>query len=461
MATQDRPLTTGAAPEAEGFQLGSVVDTIAKQIFSFAPLWWWMAMSVSSLLLVLFLLTIGIIIFGGTGHWGLSNPTVWGMGIVNLIFWIGIGHAGTFISAFLLLLRQKWRGTFSRFAEAMTLFAVATAGIFPIIHVGRPEYIYYILPYPNTFGLNPQWRSALVWDVFAITTYAIISLLFWYIDLVPDLASMKDKAQKTWVKRIYGAASLGWRGESKHWQTLHKVAFVLAALAAPLVISVHSIVGLDFAISLVPGWHHTIFPPFFVGGAVLSGFAMVLIWAVILRNGFPTLKKLIPMKHISAAAILMLIAGLVVTYGYFIEAFGSWYVDDVHEVATVVERSTGPYAPLFWMMIIFNAGLVQLLWFKRIRYSQTALVIISLFVLAGMWLERWVIVPVSLSYTYMSANWQVWQLSLVDLLTLISPFGLFLTAMLLFVKFVPVLPMHEVQAEMVEEAHAHTQEASS
>ena len=460
MATQDTPLTTAQGPESESFQLGSVVDTIAKQIFSFAPLWWWVGLGVSSMLLALYLLTVGTVVFTGTGHWGLNNPTVWGMGIVNLVFWIGIGHAGTFISAFLLLLRQKWRGTFSRFAEAMTLFAVATAGIFPIIHAGRPEFLYYILPYPNTFGLNPQWRSALVWDVFAITAYAIISLLFFYIDLLPDLASMKDKAQKKWVKQIYGAASMGWRGESKHWQTLHKAAFVLAALAAPLVISVHSVVGLDFAISNLPGWHHTIFPPFFVGGAILSGFAMVIIWAVILRNGFPTLRKLIPMKHINFAAILMLIAGLVVTYGYLIEAFGSWYLDDVHEVATVVERSTGPYAPLFWMMIIFNAGLVQLLWFKRIRYSQTALVIISLFVLAGMWIERWIIVPVSLSYGYMSSTWEIWQLTLIDFLTLISPFGLFLVPLFLFVKLVPVLPMHEVQADLVHEAE-HGEEAAS
>jgi len=455
MATQSRRLPAAEPPESEEqhepFVLGSVTEKISSTIFGRTPLWWWIGFGVSSLLLLIFAYTLLAIAVEGTGLWGINVPIVWGMGIVNLIFWIGIGHAGTFISAFLLLMRQHWRGTFSRFAEAMTLFALTTAGLFPLFHVGRPEMIYYILPYPNTMGLNPQWRSPLVWDFIAITTYGIVSLIFWYIDLLPDLAAMRDKARKPSTKRFYGLLSMGWRGDAGHWEGLHKTSYILAAIATPLVISVHSIVGLDFAISIAPGWHHTIFPPFFVGGAIFSGLAMVIIFATLLRSGF-NMQRLIPLKHLDNAAKLMLVTGLIVVYGYIIETFGAWYTGEPHEWALVVNRALGPYAPTFWGMIIFNGVVIQALWFKRVRRNPTLLILISLSVLIGMWLERWVIVPVSLSYTYLPGTWEIFNVTIWDILTLISPFGLFFTAMFVFIRILPVLPIHETQAVAVEES---------
>lgn len=431
---------------------GSVADKIARTIFGKTPLWWYVGFSLSSILMAIFFFTIASVTIRGTGLWGIDIPVVWGMAIVNLIFWIGIGHAGTFISAFLLLMRQSWRVAFSRFAEAMTLFALAVAGLFPLIHLGRIEFAYYILPYPNTLNLFSQWRSPLVWDMFAISTYGIISALFWYIDLIPDLATMRDRAQTRWVRWAFAIPAMGWRGDAQHWEGLHKTAFFLAVLATPLVVSVHSIVGLDFAISNLPGWHHTIFPPFFVAGAVFSGMAMVMIFAVILRSGF-NMKNLITEDHLNKAGILMLITGLLVTYGYFVETFGAWFSGDVHEWALTVERSLGTFAPAFWGMIFFNAVVIQLFWFRRFRTNHLTIVVVSVLVLVGMWLERFVIVPVSLSYPFMEAVWDPFTFGIWDWLTLVSPFGLFLTPLFLFIRFVPVIPIAETQAQATEEAH--------
>jgi molybdopterin-containing oxidoreductase family membrane subunit len=450
MATIDRPIPSGEEPTERRFWLGSVTDKMSSVIFSKAPLWWWIGFGISSFLLLVFIITMGSVALIGTGLWNINVPVVWGMGIVNLIFWIGIGHAGTFISAFLLLMRQHWRTAFSRFAEAMTLFALLTASIFPLLHVGRPEYIWYIFPYPNNLWLNPQWRSPLVWDFIAITTYGLVSLLFWFIDLLPDLAAMRDKAQRLWVKRIYGIFAMGWRGDSRHWELLHKVAFMLAALATPLVISVHSIVGLDFAIAITPGWHHTIFPPFFVGGAIFSGLAMVIIFAVLLRNGYG-MERYIKLDYLENAAKLMLVTGLIVVYGYVVETFGAWYLGEIHEWLLVVNRALGPYALAYWGMIISNGVVIQALWFKRVRRNPRYLVAISLFVLVGMWLERFIIVPVSLSYHYTPGSWEIFTFGLWDILTVISPFGLFLTGMFLFIRFVPMIPIHETQQVAVEE----------
>jgi len=282
--------------------IGGVSDQIAAVNLGKAPLWWWIGLVFSVALLGVFAVTLGAIATQGTGLWNLSIPTIWAIDIANLIFWIGIGHAGTFISAFLLLLRFKWRGTFSRFAEAMTIFALATAGLFPLFHLGRIEYFYYLAPYPNTMWMNPQWRSPLIWDFFAINTYLLISLLFWFIDLIPDIAALRDKAKSPVLKFLYNILSMGWRGDMFHWEGLRKAAFTLAVIATPLVISVHSIVGLDFAIAITPGWHHTIFPPFFVVGAIFSGMAMVILFGVILRSGF-NLQNLIPLSHMDLSLI--------------------------------------------------------------------------------------------------------------------------------------------------------------
>lgn len=457
MAVENVPYQSGdpmdQSSESPWKTLGSVTDKVSSVIFSGTPLWWWVGFLLSSVLMLIFIFTLASVAIRGTGLWGINVPTVWGMAIVNLIFWIGIGHAGTFISAFLLLMRQHWRSTFSRFAEAMTLFALVVAGMFPIFHLGRVELFYWLAPYPNSMYLNPQFRSPLIWDFFAISTYALVSLLFWYIDLIPDLAAMRDKAKARWVKFSYGIFAMGWRGDSAHWAGLHKVSFLLAALAAPLVISVHSIVGLDFAIGNLPGWHHTIFPPFFVAGAVYSGFAMVIIFAVILRSGFG-MQNLIRLDHLDKAAKLMLVVGLLVTYGYLVEMFGAWYKNDIHEVDLVLNRTLGAYAPAFWGMIIFNGLFIQAFWFKRVRTNPTWLVIISIFVLMGMWLERFIIVPVSLSYTYQESMWAFLEFNIWDILTMISPFGLFLTAMFLFIRFVPFLPISETQTAALDEIAA-------
>lgn len=443
-----------ARPQASFGEPGSITDKISSIIFSGTPLWWWIGFGISSLLLLVFFINIIFILADGVGLWSIDTPVVWGVAIINLVFWIGIGHAGTFISAFLLLMRQQWRSTFSRFAEAMTLFALATAGLFPLLHLGRIQFFYYIIPYPSTVNLNPQWTSALVWDFFAISAYGIISLVFWYIDLIPDLAAMRDKAERRWVKATYQALSMGWRGESTHWELLHRVSYVLAALATPLVISVHTIVALDFASAILPGWHHTIFPPYFVIGAVFSGFAMVIIFGILLRSGFG-LQNIIKMEHLDFAAKFVLVTGSLVGYGYLMEVFGAWYTNKPHEVLLTIERFAGPYAPVYWGMVIFNVLLIQLLWFKRVRRSIPALLAICVLVLVGMWLERYVIISLSLVYPFMPSMWEMFSLGFWDWMTIISPFGLFLTGMFLFIRFFPVVPVFEAEEHLAEEAAQH------
>jgi molybdopterin-containing oxidoreductase family membrane subunit len=431
---------------ASNFSLGSITDTVTAPLFGSTPLWWWIGFGFSVALMSVLLFTLGAIAIVGVGLWDVNNPVVWGTAIINLIFWIGIGHAGTFISAFLLLMRQRWRGAFSRFAEAATLFAVATAGLFPIFHVGRPWFAYWLAPYPNTLGLNPQWTSALVWDFVAISTYGLISLVFWYIDLLPDLAAVRDKSEPGSARAyIYGLLAMGWNGESSAWERLHSVSYTLAALATPLVISVHSIIGLDFAISNVPGWHHTVFPPYFVGGAVFSGFAMVILIAIMLRSQYEGMEKLITLNHIDNAAKFVLTTGMIVGYGYLIENFGAWYGGHTGEELLTLRRTLGPYAPVYWAMVFFNVIFIQLLWFKSIRRNLTILAIICVGVLIGMWLERFVIISVSLSYNHMVAMWEQWRPTLWDMLTIFSPFGLFGTLLFLFVRFFPVLPIFELQ----------------
>ncbi|MGF1507637.1 MAG: NrfD/PsrC family molybdoenzyme membrane anchor subunit [Anaerolineae bacterium] len=447
MSTQSVP----QQPARPWSRPGSVTDKISSTIFAETPLWWWIGFSISAFFALMFVFVLASVALRGVGLWGINIPVVWGMGIVNLVFWIGIGHAGTFISAFLLLMRQHWRGTFSRFAEAMTLFALATAGMFPLFHVGRPEFIFWFAPYPNTFVLNPQWRSPLVWDAIAISTYGLISAVFWFLDLLPDLAAMRDKADRPFAKAFYAVISMGWRGDARHWERLHKTAFLLAVLATPLVISVHSVVGLDFAISNLPGWHHSIFPPYFVAGAVFSGLAMVLIVSIALREAMG-LQELISREDIDKAAKLMFVTGLLVAYGYAAETFGAFYKGDIHELLVVVERAVGPYAPFFWGMIFFNVVVIQLLWFKRIRQNLGILFLICVGILIGMWLERFVIVSISLTYSYMPSIWDLFRFNVWDIMTLFAPFGFFFAQFFLFIRFFPVLPISETQQLAIAES---------
>jgi Ni/Fe-hydrogenase subunit HybB-like protein len=434
-----------------GFVPGRVTEKVSRTILQTTPWWWWVGFLLSLSLLLVFVVNVFQILAQGTGLWGINNPAVWGVGIVNFVFWVGIGHAGTFISAFLLLMRQHWRSAFSRFAEAMTLFALACAGLFPLLHLGRPQFAYWLFPYPNTLVLNPNWRGALPWDAVAISVYGIVSLIFWYVDLLPDLAAMRDKTDNPLLKRFYALLGMGWRGESSQWESLHSASYLFAAIATPLVISVHSVVSFDFAIAITPGWHHTVFPPYFVGGAVFSGLAMVIIVGTALRRGF-NLQEFITDDHLDKAARLMLVTGLIVTYGYAIEWFGAWYTGKSYEVLVMLERSFGPYAPAFFLMIFMNVVLIQLLWFKRVRRNIPLLVTISVGVLIGMWFERFIIITASLSFGYLPGMWRLWLPTSWDWITTFSTFGLFLTLLFVFIRILPILPIYETQQIAAEES---------
>lgn len=413
---------------------------------------WLLGFLLAFSLMMLLLISVGWLFVRGIGIWGINIPIGWGFAIVNFVWWIGIGHAGTFISAFLLLLHQQWRTSINRFTEAMTLFAVACAGIFPILHLGRPEYAYWLAPYPNTMGLWPQWRSPLVWDVFAVSTYATISVVFWYIGLVPDLAVMRDRAfkdSKVIRARLYGFFSLGWRGSAKHWEHYHRVYLILAGLAAPLVVSVHSIVGMDFAVGVVPGWHSTIFPPFFVAGAIYSGFAMVLTLLIPVR-AFYGLKPYITLGHLDKAAKVMLATGTMVWFGYYSELFMAWYSGDEFERFLVWNRAAGPYAPAYWVLITCNVVIVQALWFQRVRSSPKLLFVVAIIANIGMWLERYVIVVVSLHRDFLPSSWGIYHGTFWDWATLAGSFGLFFTLLFLFIRLVPMISITEMREFIVE-----------
>ncbi len=457
MFRRNKPLrspgqTTAIPVQPPMREAGSITDQISDTIFTGTPLWWWIGFLISGGLLTMFGVTVGYLLWFGVGIWDINIPVVWGFGIVNLVFWIGIGHAGTFISAVLLLLRQHWRSAFSRFAEAMTLFALAVAGLFPLLHLGRLQFAYWIFPYPNTLQLNPNWRSPLAWDAFAISVYGLVSLFFWYVDLVPDLAAMRDKTDNGFLKFFYGALSTGWRGDAEHWERLHNASYLFAAIATPLVISVHSVVGLDFAIANTIGWHHTIFPPYFVAGAVFSGFAMVVIVGAGLRRAYG-LQDIITIDHMENAAKFILITGMMVGYGYFMEIFTAWYLMHEGEVAVTLERLNGPYAAFFYMMVFFNVLLIQALWFKRVRRSIPLLVLISIGVLIGMWLERFVIITMSLQFSHTAGAWEFFNAGFWDWMTLITPFGLFGTLLFLFIRVLPIIPIYEAEQLAAEESH--------
>ncbi len=434
---------------APGHTPASVTDKISSVVLDRMPKWYFVALAGAFTLFMLFLVAVTKLFVTGTGIWGLNVPVAWGFAIVNFVWWIGIGHAGTLISAILLLFRQSWRTSINRFAEAMTLFAVACAGLYPILHLGRPWLFYWLLPYPNSLGLWPQFRSPLIWDVFAVSTYATVSLLFWYVGLIPDLATLRDRAKALPAKMIYGFLALGWRGNARHWHNYETAYLLLAGLSTPLVVSVHTIVSFDFAVGVIPGWHATIFPPYFVAGAIYSGFAMVLTLAIPLRQLFG-LQDFITTRHLQNMAKIMLSTGLIVGYGYLIELFIGWYSGNEYEMFMLWNRMTGPYKLHWWALILCNVLTPQLLWFRAIRRSVVPLFIISLIVNVGMWLERFIIVVTSLHRDFMPSSWDMYAGTGWDWATYIGSIGLFLSLLFLFLRFLPMISIFEMRTILPE-----------
>lgn len=420
-------------------------DLISRSHFQTTP-GWVIALMIS--MSVLFVFTIGIIylLYKGVGIWGVNIPVGWAFAITNFVWWVGIGHAGTLISAILFLLRQEWRTAISRFAETMTVFAVVCAGLFPMFHLGRPWFFYWLTPLPDTMGLWPQFRSPLVWDVFAVSTYLTVSFLFWYLGLLPDFAIFRDQSTTRWKQRFYAVLALGWRGSSTQWRSFRWMYLLMAGLATPLVISVHSIVGLDFSSALTPGWHSTIFPPYFVAGAILSGFAMVVTIGVPLRVAL-RLQDVLTLRHFDLCARFLLGMSVLVTYGYFMETFSTLQSGDPHDLAMTVERYTGPYAWAAWLMIACNVLIPQLLWSAKVRASLPLLFILSLFINVGMWMERFVIVVTSLHHNFLASSEHLYIPTRWDFVFLFGSMGLFATLYLLFARFFPILALSELRGQ--------------
>jgi Ni/Fe-hydrogenase subunit HybB-like protein len=410
---------------------------------------WVFGLLVSFSLLMLLNLTVGYLLMVGVGIWGINIPVGWGFAIVNFVWWIGIGHAGTLISAILLLLRQQWRTSINRFAEAMTLFAVACAGMFPLLHMGRPWLFYWLTPYPNSMWLWPQFRSPLVWDVFAVSTYLTVSLLFWYVGLIPDLATLRDKATNRPLQVIYGALSLGWRGSAIHWTRYETASLLLAGLATPLVVSVHTVVSFDFSVGQIAGWHTTIFPPYFVAGAIYSGFAMVLTLAIPIRKYYD-LEGFITMRHLNNMAKVMLATGLIVAYGYVFEFFMAFYSGNQYDHFAITNRLHGPYAPFYYALWVCNIFIPQALWSKKVRENVGLLFVISLIVNMGMWLERFVIVVISLHRDFIPSSWNMYYPTRWDWATYLGTIGLFLTLLFLFLRVLPAISMNEMRTLVTE-----------
>ena len=433
-----------------GHTLGTVTDKISSIVLSRGTTKGWLfGFAIAFGLMMVLLLAVSYLLVIGVGIWGINIPVGWGFAIVNFVWWIGIGHAGTLISAILLLLRQKWRTSINRFAEAMTLFAVSCAGLFPLLHMGRPWLFYWMTPYPNPMWMWPQFRSPLVWDVFAVSTYATVSLLFWFVGLIPDLATLRDRAKNRAAQTIYGILSMGWRGSAVHWYRYETASLLLAGLATPLVVSVHTVVSLDFAVAQVPGWHTTIFPPYFVAGAIYSGFAMVMTLAIPIRK-FYNLEDFITMRHLGNMAKVMLATGLIVAYGYMMETFMAFYSGNPFDKFTIVNRMTGPYAFFYWMLIVCNIAIPQSLWSSRVRSSVPMLFVISLIVNVGMWLERFVIVVISLHRDFLPSSWGMYYPTRWDWATYVGTIGLFLTLLFLFLRFLPMISIYEMRT-LVEE----------
>jgi len=445
------PVDESRLPVLKGvYSYASISDKISDIVLTRPTHWGWIAgFALCSALLLLFIASIAWLFHKGVGIWGVDIPVAWAFAITNFVWWVGIGHAGTFISAFLLLLRQKWRTSINRFAEAMTIFAVAMAGLMPILHLGRPWFFYWLTPYPDIMNVWPQWRSPLVWDIFAIGTYIIVSILFWYMVLIPDLATLRDRADGRVKQIVYGLGALGWRGEARQWRRFDTAYLLMAGLATPLVISVHSVVSLDFAIGNTPGWHSTIFPPYFVAGALFSGFAMALTISIPLRAVFG-LKDFITARHLDNIAKLMLVCGLLVAYSYLVEIFMAFYSGDEFDQAMVLNRMRGPYAPLYWTAIACNVVLPQALWLKRVRLSVPVLFALSLAVNVGMWLERFVIIVVSLHRDFVPSSWGMFYPTFWDWAILVGSLGTFGWLFLMFVRFLPAISISEMRKLTLE-----------
>ncbi|HYC56798.1 MAG TPA: NrfD/PsrC family molybdoenzyme membrane anchor subunit [Candidatus Binatia bacterium] len=433
-----------------GHTFETVTDKISAVVLTRkAPRGWWVGFLIGFLLLNVLIVSLGNLVIQGTGIWGVNNPVGWGFDIINFVWWIGIGHAGTLISAILLLLRQDWRTSINRFAEAMTLMAVACAGIYPIFHTGRPWLAYWLFPYPNTMAMWPNFRSPLIWDVFAVSTYATVSALFWYVGLIPDLATLRDRSRNIVGQKIYGALAMGWRGSVRHWHRYETAYLLLAALSTPLVISVHSVVSFDFAVGVIPGWHATIFPPYFVAGAIYAGFAMVLTIAIPLRKVYK-LEDFITKQHLDYMARVMLATGLFVCYGYLTEAFVGWYSANQYEGYMILNRFVGPYALIYWSLILCNGVVIQALWFERIRASSLWLFVICMFVNVGMWLERFIIIVTSLHRDFMPSAWFMYTPTRWDFGVFIGTIGLFVTLLFLFIRFLPMISIFEMRTLVPE-----------
>ncbi len=438
-------------------RLTGLEDTVMKPVESLPTFRWWLAMAITTPLAFFFFVCVGVTIFGGVGTWGLNNPIAWGLAIVNFVFWVGIGHAGTLISAILFLMRQPWRTAICRFAEAMTIFAVMCAGIFPLIHTGRPWLAsYWLLPLPNQHNIWINFRSPLCWDVFAVGTYFTVSLLFWYMGMIPDLATVRDRAVHPIRKTIYGLLSLGWTGSARAWNHYEKAYLLFAGLSTPLVISVHSIVSFDFAVSMIPGWHTTIFPPYFVAGAVFSGFAMVCTCLIFVRRIFK-MEHIITADHLEVMNKILIATGLMVGYAYATEFFIAWYSGVAYERFVFLNRALGPYAWAYWTMVSCNVLAPQLFWFRFFRRTPWLMLPIVLLVNVGMWFERFVIVVTSLHRDYLPSSWDYYTPTWVDWGLLIGSFGFFFTLLLLFCRLAPTIAVAELKNALphAQPGHGH------
>ena len=438
----------------------TITDRIGRIVLNQAghPMPWYVMVGIGFLLLNVMMYTIVYLLWMGVGIWGINEPSAWGFDIINFVWWIGIGHAGTLISAILLLLRQQWRTSINRFAEAMTLFAVSCAGLFPLLHTGRPWCAYWMFPYPNILAMWPQFRSPLIWDVFAVSTYATVSAVFWFIGLIPDLATLRDRATNVYAKVLFGAGALGWRGSAEHWQRYESAYLILAGLSTPLVLSVHSIVSFDFSVGIVPGWHTTIFPPYFVAGAVFAGFAMVITFAIPLRKMYH-LEEFITMKHLDWMAKIMLTTGLIVAYGYMMEVFFGWYGGDKYEMDMLRFRIFSPaYGWSYWVLILTNIAIPQLMWFKKFRSNLKVLFLVCQSVSIGMWFERFVIIPVSLHRDYLPSSWNYYVPRPFDYTMFLGTIGQFLFLMFLFIRFLPMISIFEMRELLHHESHTHGSE---
>jgi len=435
-----------------GHSYGTITDKLTGLVLTKqTPLVWFAIIGAGFTLVTGLIISITYLVFKGIGIWGTNIPVGWAFPIINFVWWIGIGHAGTLISAILLLFKQDWRTSINRFAEAMTLFAVICAAIFPIIHTGRPWLaLYWLFPYPNTMGLWPNFRSPLIWDVFAVSTYGTVSAIFWFTGLIPDLATFRDKTANPFLKKIFGVLAMGWRGSAIHWARYEKAYLLLAGLSTPLVLSVHTVVSFDFAVSVLPGWHATIFPPYFVAGAIYAGFAMVLTLAIPLRAIYG-LQDFITMRHIENMAKITLITGLIVVYGYACEAFFGWYSGSEYERFMLKNRMYyGPMAWSYWLLLLCNFLVPQILWSKRLRRNIPVIFVVVMFVNVGMWLERFVIIVTSLHRDFLPSSWEMYYPTFWDFLTLAGTIGLFATLMFLFVRVLPLISIFEMRTLLPE-----------